>query len=266
MEMWKAVDLFINSRQAKGLSPNTIRWYRGILAAFARMFPKVPNKPEAIEYFLGNCRAGDERRHGYYRALRCFYRFLYKRKGIRNPIELVEPPRRLPKEPRFLIPEELNRLLNYQHPPRIQPALRFLTDTGARLGELTTLTIDSLNETPWGFTATIKGKTGTRIVPVSYEVYHALMVNLPFPYKTHWLGELISRAFKNAGVEGSAHKLRHTFGTLWQGDELVLQRIMGHAHLSTTKLYRHLRTQILSEQHHQYSPLRMVLSASKSML
>lgn len=262
----KAAQLFINSRYSKGLSVNTIRWYRGILLTFAGRFPTLPESPEKVERFLAECKAGDERRHGYYRALRAFYHFLHRRLNVPDPVELVEPPRRLPKQPGFLMPDELSRLLNYRHPPKINAGILFLTDTGARLGELATLDIKSLNETPWGFTATIKGKTGTRIVPISYETYHALMVNLPFPYKTHWLGTLIARAFKQAGVMGTAHKLRHTFGTLWQGDELVLQQIMGHSHLSTTRLYRHLRTQVLSQQHHQYSPLRMVLSTPKSML
>lgn len=225
----------------------------------------MPSHPEDIERFLSNCKAGDERRYGYYRALRCFYHFLHRRLDTPDPIELVEPPRRSHKAPKFLNPEDINRLLNYPHPAKIKAAIMFLIDTGARLGELASLTIDNLGETPWGFTATIKGKTGARTVPISYETYHALMVHLPYPYRSHWLGELISRAFKQAGIRGSSLVLRHSFGTLWGGDELVLQRIMGHSHLSTTRLYRHLRMQMLSEQHRQYSPLRMVLSSSKTM-
>lgn len=266
MNTLEAINLFINSRRSKGLSPQTIRWYRGILLFFAQRYPTLPESPEDIEAFLVSCKTGDERRHGYYRTLRCLYRFLHRRLNTPNPVEVVDPPRRLPKQPKALMPDDVNKLLNYPHPPQIKAAILFLIDTGARVGELAGLDIDDLEETPWGLVATIKGKTGVRMVPISYETYHALMVNLPFRYKAHWMGTLISRAFNNAGVEGSAHKLRHTFGTLWQGDELVLQQIMGHAHLSTTRLYRHLRTQVLSEQHHQYSPLRMVLASSKSML
>lgn len=92
------------------------------------------------------------------------------------------------------------------------------------------------------------------------------MVNLPLGYTKYRLGRKLAQAFKDAQVKGAAHALRHTFGTLWEGDELTLQRIMGHAHLSTTEIYRHLRTKILSQQHQRYSPLTMVLSTSKSMI
>lgn len=261
-----AIQLFLTSRQSKGLSPQTIRWYRGILLLFGRRFPQLPKRPEDIEQFLANLKVGDERKHGYYRTFRCFYRFLSKRTKIKNPIEMIDPPKRVHKEPEILMPEDLNRLLIHKHSPQMRTAILFLIDTGARLGELANLTIDKLEETPWGFVATISGKTGMRTVPISYETYHALRVGLPFHCKKHWLGRLISRAFKNAGVKGNALLLRHTFATLWEGDELVLQRIMGHAHLSTTRIYRHLRTRILSSQHNQYSPLKMALSTSQSML
>lgn len=265
METLKAVTLFIRSRQAKNLAPDSIRWYRGILLLFAQSFPRLPSKPEDIEGFLIECRAGDERRHGYYRALRCFYRFLHKRLRVKNPVELLDAPRRSHKEPDFLHPEAINKLLAYPHPSKIKATLLFLVDTGARPGELATLALDNLAETPWGFMAIIKGKTGTRLVPISYETYHALMVNLPLGYTSYRLRRLISKAFEKAGVKGSAINLRHSFGTLWEGDELVLQQIMGHTHLSTTRIYRHLRIRIISEQHHRYSPLKMVQSSSKDM-
>lgn len=260
-----AVNMFLQSRRSKGLSPQTIRWYRGILLLFAQKFPRLPDSPSDIEQFLLECQGGDERRHGYYRALMCFYHFLHKRGFTSFIMEYIEPPRRSHKEPHWLMPDELNRLLSYPHPPTIKTALLFLIDTGARLGELSSLNLDNIKETPWGYIAGIRGKTGMRYVPINYETYHALMVNAPFGYKKHRLGRLISMAFKDAEVKGSAITLRHTFGTLWEGDELVLQAIMGHTHLSTTKIYRHLRMKILSEQHRLYSPLKMVLSSSKEM-
>lgn len=262
----KAIDLFIQSREARGLASSTIRWYAGILNQYAQDYPRLPKSPEDIERFIIRCQGGDERRHGYYRALRCFYRFLNRRRRIRNPVDIVDPPRRLPKYPNILMPDDIDKLLAYPHPPKIKTALLFFIDTGARLGEALSLDIKVLKETPWGFTTTITGKTGMRIVPLNYETYHALMVNLPFNYTEHRLGRKIAQAFKEAGVKGSAITLRHTFATLWEGDELILQQIMGHAHLSTTRIYRHLRTQLVSEQHHKYSPLNMVLSRSKDML
>ena len=262
----EALELFINSRLSKGLSPETVRWYKGILLHLAKECPELPTSEEEIEQFLAKCNSGDERRHGYYRTLSCFYRFLHKRLKIPNIIETIDPPRRSAKQPRFLTPKDVNQILVSSLSPGMKAAILFLIDTGARLGELASLDIDSLEDTPWGFTARVRGKTGERIIPICYETYHALMVAPPIDCKPHWLGILITRAFQNAGIKGTAHTLRHTFGTLWGGDELVLQRIMGHSHLSTTKMYRHLRLETMIHQHNQFSPLKMVLSSSKSML
>lgn len=257
---------FLFSRHAKGLKVLTINWYRTILNKFQTRFKKLPGKPEQVEEFIASLNVGDERRHGYYRAIRCFYKFLAKRYHVRNPMPDVEPPRRTAKDPKFLTPDSVNKLLAYPHPPTIKAAIMFLIDTSTRLCELFNLRIEDLEETPWGFVARINGKTGMRIVPISYETYHALMISLPFNYSIWWLGKLITRAFKNAGLKGGSLTLRHTFGTLWEGDELVLQRIMGHRELSTTKIYRHLRMKVLCTQHNQFSPLKMVLSSSKNML
>jgi len=266
LQTQEAVNLFLKSRTARGLSKQTIRWYKGILYFFAAQYPTLPLIPDYIEDFLASCQAGDERRHGYYRTVRCLYRFLHYRLDIPNPVEKVAPPKVRLKCPRVLMPDEIDQLLSYPHAPKIKAALLFLLDTGARLGELRNLTADHFTETPWGYVAIVNGKTGFRYIPVSNETYRTLLKYLPFKYSRSWLCRLISRAFRDAYVEGTAHTLRHTFATLWEGDETVLQQIMGHTHISTTMLYRHLRTRTLSAQHREHSPLRMVLSASKSML
>jgi len=262
----EAVDVFILSRKAKGLSPQTIRWYKGILAVFESEFKKLPKKPEQIELFFASLNVGDERQHGYYRAIRCLYRFLNRRYKVKNPIEYIDPPTLKRKQPVVLTPIEINKLLCTSIKPEIKKAIMFLSDTGARLGEYLSLSIENIEEAADGFTVKITGKTGERTIPVSYEVYHALMVNPPKKRSRSWLSHQISRAFKEANLKGSALTLRHSFATIWGGDELVLQQIMGHSNLSTTRLYRQLRTKTLIKQHNQYSPLKMVLSSSKSML
>jgi len=226
----------------------------------------LPRKDEQIEDFIASCQAGDERKHGYYRALRAFYTFLHRRHKIPNPMEYIDAPRRKPKKPKPLIIDELDQLLAYPHLPKIKAALLFLADTGCRVGEAADLTPSDLTKTAWGYIARIRGKTGDRLVPISPETYQALVKYLPFGFTTYRFRRLISQAFKDARVKGSGINLRHTFATVWLGDELILQQIMGHAHLSTTRIYRALRTEIISAQHSQYSPLKMVLSRSRSML
>lgn len=260
--------VFIKSRKAKGLPKETIRWYQGILQEFARFTPRLPEQPDLIYDFLAKCTAGDERRHGYYRALKAMYNYIDRRlHAFPNPMIFVDPPRRKPKQPRPLMPEELQQLLSYPHQADIKALLLFLIDTGARVGEAAMLQPQDISETPWGYIARItrEGKTGSRLVPISPETYHALMKVLPLKYTKYRTRRLISKAFDDARVQGSGINLRHTFGTLWDGDELMLQRIMGHSHLSTTKIYRQLRIESMMAQHYQYSPLKKIMSSTKRM-
>lgn len=260
------IDAFILSRQARGLSSRTTEWYLGILRKFAALFPVLPFDPSDIERFILGCKAGDERRHGYYRTLRCFYHYLERRYEFPNPTSRIDAPRRMKKEPPILMPDQLDQLLSYPHIARIKSYLMFLIDTGCRVGELASLEPQNIIETPWGYLAKLEGKTGQRYVPISHEVYTAVLPYLPIPFSPYRLRRKISAAFREAHIPGSSLTLRHTFASLWMGDELVLQRIMGHSNLSTTQLYRHLRTQRLSEQHSQYTPLKYIFARTKTML
>ncbi len=260
MQTKDVVDAFLRSRQAKGLSPQTVRWYRGILAEFTRQYRELPDNPEAIDNFLITCTAGDERRHGYFRTIRALYRFAKRRYYIRNIIEAVDPPKRQNKRPRPLTLDELDQLLSFPHVSRIRVALTFLSDSGARVGECARLTVMDLTETQWGPVARVTGKTGTRFIPISQGTYGLLLKGLPFKISPNRLCRLISQAFHDAHVKGTAHSLRHTFATYWEGDELILQYILGHAHLSTTQMYRQLRTRKMCEQHHENSPLKLVMA------
>ncbi len=255
-----AVNAFLKSRQGKGLSPASIRWYRGILLSFARQFPELPDNPEAIDEFLLTCTAGDERRHGYFRAVRALYRFLHRRLKTENIVSLVDAPKRQAKRPRPLTLDELDQVLSFPHVSRIRTAIMFLADSGARVGEAARLDPMDLTETEWGPVVRVTGKTGTRIIPISQATYQVLLRDLPFRLSPNRLCRLISRAFQDAHVKGTAHSLRHTFATYFDGDELILQYILGHAHLSTTQMYRQLRMRKMCEQHHEYSPLKLVMA------
>jgi len=262
-----AVDSFLVSRGGKGLSPTTLRFYRVTLDPFAASCPSLPIRCAKIEAFLANLTCGDERRMGYYRSLHALYRFLKRRRLIRsNPMEDVEPPKRHKKNPRFLTADELDQLLRYPHKPMVKASLLFLADTGCRVGELYRLQPGNFQETPEGWIAHVDGKSGQHIVPVGIETYRAILPFLPIRCSLWWLRVQVKQAFRDSHVPGSSKTLRHTFGTQWNGDFTALQKIMGHANMDTTLIYRHLNTARLSEQHNRFSPLHMVYGRTKSML
>jgi integrase/recombinase XerD len=262
-----AIQLFLQSRQSKGLSTETVNWYRRILIIFQKQFPILPESPEDIEAFVASCTAGDETRHGRFRVIRCFYNWLERRRYMsdtwRNPLRIVESPKRSKKFPRPLSLEQLNQLLEYPHKPFIKACLLFFINTGCRPCELHSLKPDSLYLTDYGYIARVTGKTGEHLVPVSDNIYHSIYSYLPIKYSLHRLRRLISFAFKDAHVPGSAYRLRHTFATFFDGDELVLQYIMGHSNLSTTRRYRDIRLQIVCEQHNKHNPLNVLLHSKR---
>lgn len=263
MKTKDAAGLFLKSRITKGLSPDTIRWYAGILRAFTEANRSLPKSPGAIDDFISSCTAGDERRHGYYRALRAFYAFLNKRYNIPNVLKRTEAPKRRAKKPRPLTLDELDQVFSYPHTPKTRGILMFLIDTGARIGELAGLSPQDISNTPWGYIARISGKTGTRLVPISCQTFRAIEGHLPLGYSIYRLRRLVSAAFADARVKGSSINLRHSFATYWEGDEYTLQQIMGHAHFSTTQIYRHLRTEVISKQHREFTPLKMIYSTKR---
>jgi integrase len=147
----QAIDLFIHSRSARNDAASTLKWYRIILEYFEVLYPgELPTNPEAIDIFLSSCKGGDERRHGFYRTLRAFFRFLEKRYQIPNPVKLIDPPRRKRKLTRPLLPTDLSKLLSYNHENRITAYILFLTDTGARISELDALMPEHILQMPWG--------------------------------------------------------------------------------------------------------------------
>jgi integrase len=267
MKTKEALESFLYSCRARGLSDRTIDWYAGILVKFGLMYLKLPKKPEDCEAFIISCPGGDERRHGYYRALRSFYNYaVYRLKLKHNPMEHIPSPRVKVKLPRPLTIEQLNQLLSYPHKGRIKAILLFLADTGTRLGELVNLSPADIIDTAAGYIASVTGKTGARFVPLSPEVYLSIIKYLPLNISRGRASHLILRAFQDAHIPGSAHSLRHTFGTLWRGDIDVLRLILGHSKISTTMMYRKLQIENLSQAHNIYSPLRLVLPLSRSMI
>ncbi len=175
-----AVQEFLSSRKAMGLSPRTIRWYRGLLNPFSRINPQLPQDPGTIEGFLGALNGSDETRHGYFRALRAFYRWLSRRHALVNPMETIGPPRRRRKTPYSLTTTKLGWLLMVPLSSRDRALLTLLIDTGVRIGEALGLVRDDVFEE----TIIVSGKTGEREVPISPETKEHLILHVSTSFET----------------------------------------------------------------------------------
>ena len=268
MDTAQVTQLFLDSRRLSGRSKATISLYSLVLRRFSDWYDTLPSEPEPIEVWLAAINGQPETRHMYFRTLRTFYRWLELRHKVSNPMRYVEAPTVLRKLPRYLTTRELGSLLEFpSHSTRDKALLYFLADTGVRAGEAASLSCENIFD-GWGI---VTGKSGQRFIPLS-PITQAMLANVVPKTGPVWQGsrgplssggiqKLVKRRMKAAGLRGKKlgpHLLRHTFATLWTGEEIVLQNVMGHSTLHMTTRYRQLRHSHVRSQHEAHSPLKEI--------
>ncbi len=260
-------ELFLNSCVNRGLSDGTVDWYKLFLTRYSQQYPILPMDPTVIETFIGNCNGRDERRHGCYRTLKAFYRFVFKRLQLQkrlkiaNPIELVDPPKLTEKEKAIPTLDDIKKILEFPgHPKEIRAALYVIADTGARIGEIHNLDSGDVGQ------GTIRirfkegeTKTGERIVPISLwtqKILESLGPGRLFSCGFDTFGRRVSRAFRDAGFpQYTAHSLRHAFASYWEGSDMSLKKIGGWRTQQMIDHYSHRKLEKAKKEHAIQSPL-----------
>ena len=296
--MDRHVEAFLEMLAAeKGSARNTLTAYQADLADFA-VFAATVGEPvagasaeTARSYMAGLREAGLSARTAARRlaALRHFHRFLL-REGIRpdDPTSLLDTPNLPSTLPKYLSEGEVEALLGAanRRPGRTgavaRAALEMLYATGMRVSELLSLPRAALS----GDAAVllIKGKGGKeRIVPLSdsaREASLALIALSARPERFLFPGRdpkraltrqafflLLKQVALDAGLDParvSPHVLRPSFAShlLAHGADLrSLQKLLGHADISTTQIYTHVeaeRLRRLVEAHHPLAIRRPV--------
>lgn len=279
-----AIQSFLYNRRSLNRRPRTIKWYQKNLNRFATFYPgELPTKPEAIEYFLANVVSDekDETRHAYYRTLRALYRFISKRHGLPNPMDLIDAPMRRKKVRPTLTAQELLRLLSLAESPRDRAIISLFIDNGARAGEVASLKKRNI----FADSIRVRGKTGDRDIPISEDLQRLLLslvasegnseyvfLGQRGPLTAEGMYRLIKKYMRKANISGpkqGPHRIRHAFGKHYirnGGDTRSLQKIMGHANISTTELYVDLASEEIVAKHHQFTPLRSTYAAAQGSL
>lgn len=219
-------------------------------------------------------------------ALRQFYRFLF-REGLRadDPAQAIESPRRGRPLPKILNEDEVERLLSAaaksEGPSglRLAALVELLYATGLRVSELVGLPHGAVARDPQ--VLVVRGKGGReRMVPLSEAARDALKAYLEvrgqfagpegskwlFPSRAkaghltrHRFGQLLKALAIDSGLDPakvSPHVLRHAFAShlLDHGADLrSVQKMLGHADISTTQIYTHVlseRLRALVQEHH----------------
>lgn len=261
-----AADAFLRGRRGRGCSPKTLAWYQTILRALGRRYALLPAEPSAIEDFLGELGdVSDQTRDAYWRGLRAFYRWAVGRLGVDDAMDGVGRPLRRRRVPPSLSEAEVLRVMAKARSGRDKALLTLLLDTGMRIGEAHSLRWANVGADH----VTVTGKVGQREIPISDWTRWVLMGNdLPWrgrkgPLELNGMQKAVRRCLRRAGIEhGSCHILRHTFARLYLragGDVFSLQRIMGHADISTTRIYAELEMSDVRRQHRLFSPVVRLL-------
>jgi integrase/recombinase XerD len=230
-------------------------------------------------------------------ALRQFYRFLAA-EGWRkdDPTVAIDAPKLGRPLPKVLSEEEVTRLIEAAlklpgaEGARLVTIAELLYATGLRVSELVSLPLAAVTREQR--VLLVRGKGGKeRMVPLSEPALDALKTYLERrheflqgppdrPAPSPWLfpsrgksghltrvrvAQLLKDLAVKAGIDPkrvSPHVLRHAFAShlLGHGADLrSLQKLLGHADISTTQIYTHVageRRQALVRDHHPLSKAR----------
>jgi len=219
----------------------------------------------------------------YLTSIKNYHKFLIQNEYLKdNVAKSIERPKLSKKIPNVLSIEDIIKLLDIKtitpFDYRNKCMLELLYGTGLRISELLNLTINDIDTINCTLRSIGKGDK-ERIVPIndyiieSLKKYLEVRVLLLKKKTTKELflnnsGNKISRIgfFKNLkklllekGLDPniSPHTLRHSFAThlLEYGADLrVIQEMLGHSDISTTRIYTHVTNKKIKEDYQKYHP------------
>jgi len=195
-------------------------------------------------------------------STRTFYRYLLENSYIKdNPAEKLAHPKFETKPPRVLSEMEYRALRDVSRVDiRLYSIVELLLQTGIRIGELATLTLDDVRNTKDGINyiyIKASGSHPSRKVPINRSAKKAIDEYLSIrpeteeetiyvtkngrPLLVRNIRTTIDKAFERAGIKNAkVNDLRNTFIAhhLANGVSLVtVSKLVGHKRLSTTEKY-----------------------------
>jgi integrase len=273
MRLDRAVDLYIADLARKGKSPATLRTYE------SRLVPmcgdrSVVEPGDASEITANDCRLYLDRwrnhaagtRYHSWAVLSGFFKFLYRAEVIaRNPMERVEPPKRLSPEELDVVTvtgSDVRRLFNVCETWGELLCLSTLAYLGPRLGAVSKLRWSDVDLERGTILFREKGSKSIR-KPIPLEFAGLLRAArlsgevdcerddyvVPMQRKQRHGNERDDRVIwryvrqlgERAGVRATPHSLRAAFAVLFlethPGELEALQRLLGHRKPETTQIY-----------------------------
>jgi integrase/recombinase XerD len=278
-------------RVERGLSPNTIIAYQHDLKKLATFADSIKKdylsleKDDMLAFIkrLNQLKLDPKSISRVLVTLRSFYKFLVLDGFLkRDPTANLDSPKSWQSLPRFLISEEVERLLaspdlETEIGVRDKAMMEVLYATGLRVSELVTLKLSDVN-LDLGLLTTLGKGSKERSVPIGksainwtrrYLGVRPALLNgktSPFLFISQRGKPLTRKAFWSLIVAYgekarighiTPHLLRHSFAThlLENGADLrSVQMMLGHSDISTTQIYTHITNERLREIYKRFHP------------
>jgi len=225
------------------------------------------------------------------RTFRAMFRFWFDEGIITgNPTENIKPPKEDEEEIVVFSEEQLMMMLSAANQRNYKGfrdwvLMTLLADTGLRINEALALKLNMIDFTNKviRLPAAVNKNRKSRIVPFSENLsryLHELIEETKNHFQTESIfvdvygkelnadavRKIFRRYAEKAGLIGkvkfSPHVFRHYFCTQYLlngGDIATLQRIVGHADISTTRKYLQPDFKYIQSQHEKYSPIKRLL-------
>lgn len=288
---YEILDYLDSAKYEQQLSDNTVKSYQEDLKEY-QLFLKEKGIDKASKISKEDIRAFLEKaRHEkspktvahYLTSIKNLHKYLLKTNRLMTDVSLlIERPRIAKSLPQTLSIEEVDRLLDIPYLTifdyRNKAMLELLYGTGLRISELVSLTLHDVDFENCVIRCIGKGNK-ERIVPIGDYIIDSLHVYLevrPLFFKhgtndylflnNHGLAmtrqgffKILKKLLQEKGIskDVSPHTLRHSFAThmLEQGADLrVIQELLGHSDLATTRIYTHITNQRVKEDYQKYHP------------
>ncbi|MEX3711229.1 tyrosine-type recombinase/integrase [Cytobacillus horneckiae] len=154
-----------------------------------------------------------------------------------------------------------------------------LLDSFGRINEVLSIRIDDIDFEKQAITFQNTKNGKIRIVPISkktiklleelieetedFESEYLFLTHHGNPMSPDTARKHLRGLSKRVGLEHITgfHIFRHTASEMFlrqNGSMRVLQKILGHAEISTTSIYAHVLDQTIKQQHEQFSPLNLI--------
>lgn len=260
---------FVSFLQLRGFTKATVRNYLQAMRQFQNWLGKSPihmTKESARQYldYLKNVKRLAPRTiniHIY--ALKRFCDYFLPETGIMEPFMRMHTPK---YQPKVISASDVLRMIEAAPNLKVKAIITTLYSSGIRIAECLNLRIPDIDSERMVLHIFGKGQreryallspSTLSLLRQYYRQYRPTDYLFPgrdpnAPLSRRWTQHTIRTTAELAGIKTivTAHVLRHSFAThlLERGESLlVIQRLLGHANVSTTAMYTQVSSQMLQQ-------------------